>query len=308
MNFNICMGNFYTPGYPESEIFQLTSSLADGVRFVRRALESAGHHVTVNAAFIDKDAVNIFWERFYDFSDNPPTKLKKLGYRYGIICTEPMTTEGRYNPFEFDDVTAAKIYQDFSDTLRQADFVWHILEEAGPCCRRLNPNSHLLPFGYVEGYAELAEPRSRRLIADFICQGHISGRRADICAILKQRGHTVNMAGIQPEFIRISMLESARVLISIQKTPEHSIFSVTRVYHSIMNRIPLVMEYNGPPTYLSKYCLAVPTDQFISECCDVIERGDYFAAGQDVYDRFSREMPAVPMMEKLITATFREMG
>jgi hypothetical protein len=306
MRFNLAFGNMLEPGkYLTTDFFYHLSKFGDQARFLQRALEELGHEVTVNDTFVDKDAINLFWERFYynkprDF----PTFFKENGYRYGLICTEPLTTEGLYNPFEFPENVARAAYNGFAHDASHAEFVWYLCEEAAAICRKINPNSHFLPFGHVSGYAELDDPTKRRYTRDFIQTGLPLQRRQDVLEELAKRGWSIRHPGLVPDYIRVSMMGASRIVLSIQKTASHSVFSIARVYHAIMNRVPIIVEYDGPPQYLAPYCICAPSSSLVEICCEQARRSDLPQYAQDTFDRFARELPMRSLMEQLLRDTF----
>jgi hypothetical protein len=303
--FNFCLANMYRPEYSPPDRLTLASVLGDGIRFLRRALEEAGHDVVVSTEAVYKDAINLFWDRFYYFDNgvDMPAQLRQGGYRFGIVCTEPFNTGTSFNPFEFEPGAARQIYEQFAHSARQADFVWHLLEEAGPACRSFNPNSHFLPFGHVSGYAELGDPARRRAVADFVIQGFITPRRQELVTALTQKGYRVIASHFQPDYVRLSQMESARVALSPQKSAGHSIFSFARVYHALMNRVPMIVEYDGPATYLSPYCLVARSENFGDICQAYVRRKDLPKLVQDNHDRLARERPMRPIMDRLLKDT-----
>lgn len=101
------------------------------VRYVRCALEDAGHSVTINRSYVDPGSVNLFIKRFYG-DDDDAANLTRSGIRWGLICPEQLMVEGLYNPFEFHLDKARQVWDQFAGAARQADFIWYLMEEAGP--------------------------------------------------------------------------------------------------------------------------------------------------------------------------------
>ena len=302
MNFNICFGNFAGP--TQSVQAQILRSMLAGdmVMYVCRSLEELGHRVTINRSYVDKDAINLFLERFYGDPDQPAA-LRRNGYKWGLITPEQLLTDGLYNPFEFGEAKARQVFQEFAGAARAADFVWYLMEEAGPVCRSVNPNSHFLPFGFVEKFGQLGDPASRRYVTDFNITGLPTERRLSILESLKALGFRVSSCHAEPDYIRLSMMESARMTLSVQKSLKHQIFSPGRVPHAIMNRVPILVEYDGPPSYLAKYCAVAPPDDFVAACTEFAKRQDLPQLAQRFYDRFAAEMPMRPIMERVLEAS-----
>lgn len=303
MKFNICLGNFAGPTQSATSIILRSILTGDMIRYLRCALEELGHAVTVNRSYVDPDAVNLFMERFYGNEDEAAA-LHRNGIRWGLICPEQLTIEGAYNPFEFNADKARTIYEQFAHAAEQADFVWYLLEEAGPVCRKLNPNSHFLPFGFVERFGELGDPRRRRHLFDFNVSGMPGGRRLKMVEGLRARGYRVSTCHSEPDYVRLSMLEASRITLSIQKSESHHIFSPGRVPHAIMNRVPIIVEYDGPPCYLSKYCIVATPENFTETCVKTAGRHDLEELARDFYYRFAAEVPMRPVMRRVLDETF----
>lgn len=269
--------------------------MSDGTRYLRCALEELGHHVSVQPSFVDKNAINVFWDRFRSLDDNddPPRSLKGRGYRFGLIVTEPLHWE--------DDVSR-EFRNQFERTAPFAEFVWYLIDEAGPVCKAVNPNCGHLKFGYTPRYPTLMMPYQRRPVVDFMTQGEVTERRTRVASDIQRRGFSVSVNWFNPDYIRDSMLESARALVSIQKFDHFNMFSITTVYHAVMNKVPLIVEYSGPKNYLSKYCVCAPPDRFIETCCSVIGNNPMTLAEQ-MHEQMRQETPAAPLIRDLIRAT-----
>lgn len=303
MNFNICLGNFAGPTQTATSVILRSIMTGDMIRYVRCALEELGHSVTINRSYVDPGAINLFLERFYGDGDDAGD-LRRNGIRWGLICPEQLVVEGLYNPFEFPLDKAKSVYAQFAAAAGQADFLWYLMEEAGPICRQLNPNSHFLPFGFVERFAELGDPRQRRHLFDFNMCGLPGGRRLQFIDTLKARGFRVSTCHAEPDYVRLNMLEASRLTLSIQKSTEHQIFSPGRVPHAIMNRVPIVVEYDGPPCYLSNYCTVAKPEKFLEACVETASHPDLPGMAQGFYDRFAAEFPMRPAMQRVVEATF----
>jgi hypothetical protein len=302
MKFNFTFGNFFDPSASAADYYFRIALGSNTMKFYRLALEEHGHKVYMSMRYVDPNAINIFFERFGSAED--AFELKRRGYRYGLICTEPLDTGDQYNPFEFPPDMARANYESFAVAAENAEFVWYLLESAKQPCLKLNPNSHFFPFGYVPGYADLGDPRQRDYVCDFHVSGQETERRTRLADDLRKRGFVVASSGFEPEFVHNSMLERARATLSIQKSEGHNIFSVTRVYHAIMNRVPVAVEYDGPPSYLSAYSFTASPSRFIDACVEFVKRPDLAAYAQTMYDRFRQEMVLAPILSGVLRNTF----
>jgi hypothetical protein len=302
MKFNICLANVYAPR-PLGDTFLHMSNLTDMVRFLELALRDAGAEVTINAMSALPDAINIFFDRFFDVSRRPWDELRAAGLRYALICTEPLEAEGQLNPYDFDPAASRMIYDHFAETARHAEFVWYMFQTSASICRKLNPNSHFLEFGFIPAYAELGPPADRRPDFDILFTGQPTPRRAQITEQLRANDMLVVNAGQVPDYFRLRMMEKARFTVAIQKSDGHAIFSIARIYQAIMNRLPIIVEYDGAESYLSPYCLAAPPATFVATCADFSRSIDTARHAQAIFDRFGAEKPMRPIMTRLLRDT-----
>src|SRR5581483_11035065 len=146
LKFHISFTNYYHPQIAAEHLFKQVSVMADLSNFLRAALEECGHQASVGIGPARKDAINIYFEWFLN-SPHYAEMLKTSGHRFGIICTELLTAERRYNPFDHDAARSRMISDNFARDAGLADFVWCLMEQSVPVCRTLNPNSHFLPLG-----------------------------------------------------------------------------------------------------------------------------------------------------------------
>lgn len=302
MKFNLCSANFFDPATGPKEHYYRVSLGTYVLRFFRLAFENLGHQFSATMRYVDPKSINIFVERFLFPED--AIKLKRLGYRYGLICTEPLDVPGLYNTFEFSEDVARANYEAFAISAQNAEFVWYLLDSARNACLSLNPNSHHLRYGHVPGYAELGDPAKRDPICDFYVSGAPTERRESRVNELRARGFVVAGGDFEPEVIHTNMLGRARATLSIQKTAAHSIFSVSRIHHAISNRVPILVEYDGPETYMSPYCLSAPPRSFIDAAAALVSRRDLPAHAQTMHDKMAKEIPMADILSTLLRNTF----
>ncbi len=292
MYFNILFGNI--PSH-------LWETVSDSVRIVRHALNGAGLETRVGTNQLDPDAINVFFDRFYE---DPafPLQLKAGGVRYGIVCTELLGLDGSWNygaEGHVPDVVAA-----FELAVRHAEFVWCFHDYSVPACTALNPRTAYLPLGYVPEIDTLAAtPWTSRDIVLLLC-GMPSLRRDSISNQLSEQGFRMCYPGIPvPLMIRDSLMERARINLSVQKTDRHDVVSVTRICHSITNRVPLLLETVDLENPFTKYCLIAEPGRVAETAARHLRETDLEAWAKARYDQFREEMPMTAIMERVLAAT-----
>lgn len=294
MSFNILFGNLKP---------HLWETVSDSVRIVRYALNAAGQETRVGTNQLDPKAINVFFDRFYD-DPTLPLQLKAGGVRYGIVCTELLGLDGSWNygaEGHVPEVVAA-----FELAVRHAEFVWCFHDYSVPACTALNPRTAYLPLGYVPEMDTLAAtPWASRDIDLLLC-GMPSPRRDAISTGLSAQGFRMCYPGMPvPLMIRDSLMERARINLSVQKTDRHDVVSVTRISHSITNRVPLLLETADIDNPFTKYCLVAEPGRAIEAAARHLRETDLEAWAKARYDQFRAEMPMSSIMERVLAATLK---
>jgi hypothetical protein len=292
MSFNILYGNLQP---------HLWETVSDSIRFVRAALEANGVPTRVGINQLDPKSINLFFDRFYE-EPALPTVLKAGGMRYGLVCTESIAPDGTWN-FGAEGDTKESLMA-FELAARQADFVWCLLEQSVEYCRTLNPRTAFLPFGYLEAMETLVDIAWDRRDIDLLLCGLPSPRRDSIMAILSSQGYRTCYPGMAvPLTVRDMLMERSRLSLSVQKTERHDIVSVTRISHSVVNRVPLLLETADAGNRFAKYCLAAAPGTVAETAARHLRETDLEAWAQARYEEFRDEMPMASIMRRVLDAT-----
>jgi hypothetical protein len=292
MSINILYGNLQP---------HLWEPISDSIRFVRGALTANGVATRVGTNQLDPNALNLFFDRFY-LEPDLPLVLKVGGVRYGLVCTESITPDGTWNygaeGDTQDNLTA------FALAVRQAEFVWCLLEQSVEYCRTLNPRTEFLPFGYLESMETLADtPWQDRDIDALLC-GLPSKRRERVMDALTEQGYrTCHPGRSVPMAVRDALMERARLSLSVQKTDRHDIVSVARISHSVINRVPLLLETADIENRFAKYCLVAAPGTVADIAARHLGETDLEAWARARYDEFKAEMPMASIMRRVFDAT-----
>jgi hypothetical protein len=292
MSFNILYGNLQP---------HLWETISDSVRFVRAALEANDIAVRVGTNQLDPDAINLFFDRFYD-DPSLPLKLKAGGVRYGLVCTEVVGLDGSFNYGAEGDAPGTMAA--FELAARQADFVWCLLEQSVAAVRRMNPRTEFLPFGYLPQMESLAVIPWRERDIDLLLCGLPSPRRDSVMTALAARGHRTCYPGMPvPLPVRDALMERSRLSLSVQKSDRHDIVSVTRISHSVINRVPLLLETADTTNRFAKYCLLAAPGTVVAAAAQHLDGTDLEAWARARYDEFRSEMPMASVMRSVLDAT-----
>ena len=294
MSFNILYGNL--PPH-------LWETISDSVRFVRAALEANDIAVRVGTNQLDPDATNLFFDRFYD-DPSLPMKLKAGGVRYCLVCTEVIGLDGTFNYGAEGD--APGTMASFELAARHADFVWCLLEQSVPAVRKMNPNTEFLPFGYLAALETLADTSWRERDIDLLLCGLPSPRRDALMAALAAQGHRTCYPGMPvPLPVRDALMERSRLSLSVQKTERHDIVSVARISHTVINRVPVLLETADIANRFASYCLVAAPGMVAETAARHLRETDLEAWARARYDQFRSEMPMASIMRRVLDATVK---
>ncbi len=243
MDINILLSNL------EPHLWEMN---ADNVNFVRFGLEEAGARVRLGTDQLDPKAINLFFDRFYT-APNFPLQMEKAGIRFGLVCTEAVGPDGRWN---YGAEGGGQAYNAFKLAAERAEFVWCVLAESVEACRALNERVAHIPYGYTERMETVRPlPMAERDI-DFLLSGFSSPRRRQILDGLAAKGfRTAHPGGPVPAYLRDALMARARINLSLQKTEAHAIVSPTRICHSVINRVPVLLEGDGGGDEYGEFCL-----------------------------------------------------
>ena len=292
MSFNILYGNLAP---------HLWETISDSIRFVRAALEANDLTVRVGTNQLDPDSINLFFDRFYD-DPSLPLKLKAGGVRYGLVCTEVIGLDGTMNYGAEGDAPGTMAA--FELAARQADFVWCMLEQSVAAVRKMNPRTEFLPFGYLPQMETLSDTPWRERDIDLLLCGLPSPRRDAVMAALASQGHRTCYPGMPvPLPVRDALMERSRLSLSVQKTDRHDIVSVTRISHSVINRVPLLLETADTQNRFAKYCLVAEPGTVAAVAARHLGETDLEAWTRARYDEFKAEMPMASIMRRVLDAT-----
>ena len=292
MNVNIMLSNLKP---------HLWEMVADSVRFVAGALEACGAEVKIGTSQLDPDALNLFFDRFY-VEPNFPTQMKMGGVKYGLICTEVIASDGTWN-FGAEGNDPAT-FAAFELAAKNAEFVWCLLEESVEACRSINPNTAYLPFGYLKSMETLKCRTEAEKDIDLLMCGFPSNRRQKIVTELSEAGHEVYYPAMPvPTYLRDSLMERSRVNLSLQKTEGHSIISVTRICHSVINRVPVLLEHSSSSNQYTELCIMAGLGDVVPIAGKCLAQDDLLELAEQNYQKLKTTLPMDEIMADVLENT-----
>ena len=292
LTVNIMLGNLKP---------HLWEANADSVSFVKGALEANCVTVMLGIEHLNPDAINLFFDRFYMEPDFP-VKLKAAGVKYGLVCTEAISPDGvwNYGGEQVEPETAAA----FELAARNAEFVWCQLAVSVEACRAMNPNSAQIRYGFLESMKSFDPVPAPDRDIDLLMCGMPSRRREKIMAALEERGHNTYYPGQPiPTYIRDALMARSRLNLSLQKSDRHEIVSVTRICHSVINGVPLLLETAASDADYAPYCLTTTGGTVLKDCQTHLAETDLEAWAQERYQQLADELPMAKMTADLLEQT-----
>ena len=292
LTVNIVLGNLKP---------QLLASNSDTVSFVKGALEINGVNVKVGLDQIDPNAINLFFHHF-NFEPKFPIQLKTAGISYGLVCTEVISPQGIWN---YDaEGEEAHTHAAFELAAKNAMFVWCQMSESLQICRAINPNTAQLKYGYLDSMASITRLPPALHDIDLLMSGMPSARREKIMDALGDEGHCTYYSGQPlPIYIRDSLLARTRLSLSLQKTDRHRIVSVTRICHSIANKVPLLLENPNPASDYTRFCLTTTGADILSDSKLHLTNTNLEVWAKDRYEQLADEFPMGRLMADLLEET-----
>ena len=295
MNVNIMLSNLKP---------YLWEVMADSVQFVAGALEECGVTVKIGTNQLDPDGLNLFFDRFY-VEPTFPNKMKIGNMKYGMVCTEMISPQGVWNYGAECDVPGT--LPAFILAIKNAEFVWCFFEESLEFCRSINSNAAVLPLGYLKKMESLRAIPANKKDIDFLMCGLPCDRRKKIVGEISAMGYEVYYPEIPvPVYLRDALMERSKINLSLQKTRSHNTVSVTRICHSIINKVPVLLEYSGPPNLYTDLCLTAGVGEVANKVRDCITQINLANLAEENYQRFKIEFPMDLMMAEVLNATCKE--
>ncbi|MAV88691.1 MAG: hypothetical protein CMM67_10660 [Rhodospirillaceae bacterium] len=283
----------------------LWGMLSDTIDFVRIALEECGIKVKVGVNQLKPDILNLFFDHF-DTNPSLPLKMKILKIKYGLVCTEVLSVDGIWNSGAEGRTKSSVV--NFQIAAENAEFVWCLFEESVEACRKFNPNTIFLPIGFLERLKPNYNLRNKEdLDIDFLMCGVPTAHRKGVTDALKSRGHNVSYFNQPiPVYLRNSLMQRSQINLSIQKTCRHRIISMTRICHSVINRIPVLLEYSGPANIYSDLCLVAGSDEFVDKAEFFLNEIDLFDLANEKYKYLEKHLPMKSIMKEVINRTWKQ--
>ena len=292
LTVNIVLGNLEP---------QLLESNSDTVSFVKGALEINGVNVKVGIDQIDPNSINLFFHHF-NFEPKFPIQLKAAGISYGLVCTEVISPQGiwNYGAEGEEPYTQAA----FELAAKNAMFVWCQMPESMQICREINPNTAQLKYGYLDSMASVTRLPTSFQDIDLLMSGMPSSRREKIMRALGDAGHRTYYASHPlPVYIRDALLARTRLSLSLQKTNRHRIVSVTRICHSIVNKVPLLLENPDLSSDYARFCLTTTGADILSDIQLHLANTNLEVWAKDRHEQLADEFPMGRLMAELLEET-----
>ena len=292
MKINVMVGNLKP---------HLWGMMADSVGFITGSLEECGVSVSVGTSQLDSYSLNLFFDRFY-VEPSFPSQMKIGKIKYGMVCTEVISPNGIWNYGAERD--APGTFAAFELAVRNAEFVWCMLEESLEACRAINPNTAYIPLGYLKKMETLRVLSNKEKDIDFLMCGLPSNRRKNMTEEITAAGYEVYYPEMPlPVYLRDALMERSKINLSLQKTDSHNLISVTRICHSVINKVPVLLEYSGQPNIYSDLCITAEPGSVLVKANECLTLSDMRYAADENYRKLKAELPMNEMMFDVLAKT-----
>ena len=185
-----------------------------------------------------------------------------------------------------------------------AEFVWCQLPESVEVCGQINPNSAQLKYGYLDSMKNIRRLPSKEQDIDLLMAGMPSPRRKQIMKALNEEGHKTTYPGQPlPVYIRDALLARSRLSLSLQKTDKHQIVSVTRICHSVINRVPLLLEISNREDEYARFCFNTVATHLVPDVGRYLTETDLETWSEQRYQELADELPMDRFMADLLNET-----
>jgi len=312
MWFNIIMSNHMDP--------VIGIGLREIVRYVREALSTCGHDVTIVWEKIEPNAINVFFEFFPD--DNKWAakfrELREQGVVIGIITTElmvedaiPYAEHGIHN----SQGGLASRMSGFYSVIKEVDFVWSVLARTADAMRGKTAISEFFPVGSVAGPP--AEVRRAPKDIDVVFCGKMTPHRQDVLRTINRHGIDVVAVGggfplgHVPDLCADSLLDRAKIGLNLTLCAENEspvsadprFASCVRVVQMLNRNLLVVSEEIPLDNPYKDYMESGSKDSIAMICKRALAEGRWRKAGKDNGEKFRRAMDAQVLCGPVIDRT-----
>lgn len=287
-------------------------AMEDIANYFRAAITEAGHVFNITPS-IDRNAINLVLENFPEGIPEVIEAAAKQGTKFIILVSEAVTgnTFNDFKPKERD----ASWYGDGSRTVWNTRFrnfirvaetcklVWCLVPQQLSEYATIIPSSwlHLVPTGYVGGYATVDNRPDHLKDIDILFSGSLTARRTRIIEALQRLGANVlHFKPSAPSFIRDNIVSRSKISLGIKQFDEWKYPSLTRHYYHLMNASFMLSEKCEYPCVLDKYVAVAEPETFVPMIIDTLKEGNFSQQAMQNRQRYQDEVPLKPLFAKFL--------
>ncbi|MEA5501544.1 hypothetical protein VB735_00225 [Halotia wernerae UHCC 0503] len=227
---------------------------------------------------------------------------------YGLIVTEEVADDGAFGWSDFENSgTPYKIGRDYVAQIENARFVWCLLETSIGFCRRHNPRTGRVAFGFSERLMPRYPIDWDGRDIPMIATGPLTERRAAILKRIESRVGPIQHAGYPlAGWCRDNYLSRARVHVAPHRTDAHIRFvNPQRVVQSVLYKVVLAIERGEAGSHdLIDFCNAFAPANFVDGVWAMMSDPDGLRAQVETnFARLADERRMGPAFRDLIEST-----
>lgn len=300
------------------------------IKYFREAISACGHEVTVEHEMVYKEAINLYFEHFFndDFYKKIIAIKRQHGLRMGLITTElvvdgtiPYARHGIRAGAEKDKAAyIARRVAGQEIAARDMDFVWSMIERTSVGCRKFNPISEFFPVGHT-GSVPTTVRRSPKDI-DVCFFGAKTPHRERVLQALAAQGLRVVAVGggfpqgYLPEDWLNSLLDRSKIGLNLTlHARDESVGDVDprfasciRLAEMLGREVCIVSEHIPLDNPYAAFTLSAPPDGLAALCREVVDGGRWRQFGPSAAAAFRTAMDAGTICAPVIERTLKALG
>jgi hypothetical protein len=255
---------------------------------LKYGLEDLGHDVSLAAASLDRDRLNIVFGAYF-LRTHQIHALAGLGRRVALVNTEVIAGDMvNWTPDKVDLLGA------YLPAMKSGAFVWDLVMDNMKEHERYGTRARFLRWGWHPRMEEIDHRAEKD--RDYYFFGSLTPRRREILARLESAGLCGSAHHSCPYFVRNDAISRAKVQLNIIQDDRYSHVNAARVCYLANNRCAVVSEREDDPVgYLDASRIADRRE--LPGVVAELARGEgWRELGQAVYESFR----AKPSMKQVL--------
>lgn len=284
-----------------------SNSIEPLIEHLKATLSLCGYEVTVQHDKFNLDSINILIEHFLDGGAASATlrALRGAGHKIGIVATELML-QNTIPYAQYGIGCEPKVLEmrmtGFEQAIKQADFVWALLQRTAAEYQQKVKVCHHFPYGSI-GAVDQGQMQAPKDI-DLLFFGKATPHRIAVIKSLQQKGLQVvavgqGFTGSTPmwKIFIDSLIDRSKIALNLTLHAHTAADSVdprfascARIVHLLSRGCLVVSEEIPQDNPYSKYMLSSSIDSLPDVCSQYLQNSLWRAQAQELSQAFTQEM------------------